>query len=194
MAEINELNDSPSTVTNSNSDSKLNLLDYKESSKENLKEKSDFKNKSIIEKITETIECIIEENIKTKTKNKVNIFYSIKEPSISLEDYLIRIQKYTNIENNTLILSLIYIDRILNATDIELNYYDVHKLVFTAIIIAIKYNQDVIYNNSFYAKIGGISGKDLNKLEYHFLLLVNFNLFVGNEEFQNYCKYLYNHD
>ena len=94
MAETNELNDSPSTVTNSNSDSKLNLLDYKESSKEYLKEKSDFKNKSIIEKITETIECIIEENIKTKTKNKVNIFYSIKEPSISLEDYIIRIQKY----------------------------------------------------------------------------------------------------
>ena len=194
MSERNELNDSPSTVTNSNSDSKINLLEYKKSNKENLEEESDFQNKSIIEKIAEAIECIVEENIKTKTKNKVNIFYSTKEPSISLDDYLIRIQKYTDIENNTLVLSLIYIDRLLNATDIELNNYDVHKLVFTAIIIAIKYNQDILYNNSYYAKVGGISAKDLNKLEYRFLLFINFNLFVRNEEFQNYCKYLYNQD
>ena len=189
MAEINELNDSPSTVTNSNSASKKNLIEYKGYSKEDLSIKSNFQNETIIEKITETLEYIIEEN--AKLKKVKNIFYSMKKPSISIKDYLTRIQKYTNLEDNTLILSLIYIDRLLNTTEIELNNYDVHKLLFTAIIIAIKYNEDEIYNNPYYAKIGGISGKDLNKLEFQFLLYLDYNLFVGDEEFQNYCKYLY---
>ena len=192
MAEINELNDSTSTVTNSNSASNMNLLDYKEYSKGNLTKEPSQKNESLIEKISDTIEYIIEEN--TKSKKDINVFCTRKNPNISLKDYLTRIQKYTNLEDSTLIISLIYIDRILNATDIELNNYDIHKLVFTAIIIAIKYHEDEIYNHSFYAKVGGISGKELNKLEYYFLSFIDFNLFVGADEFKNYCRYLHKND
>ena len=192
MAEINELNDSTSTVTNSNSASNMNLLDYKEYSKGNLTKEPSQKNESLIEKISDTIEYIIEEN--TKSKKDINVFCTRKNPNISLKDYLTRIQKYTNLEDSTLIISLIYIDRVLNTTDIELNNYDIHKLVFTAIIIAIKYHEDEIYNNSFYAKVGGISGKELNKLEYYFLSFIDFNLFVGADEFKNYCRYLQKND
>ena len=39
---------------------------------------------------------------------------------------------------------------------------------------SIKYNEDEIYSNTFYAKIGGISKEELDILEYEFLKLIKY--------------------
>ena len=53
-------------------------------------------------------------------KQEKSIFNAKKIPKISLKEYLERIKFYTEIENNTLIISLIYIDRLLQNTNLIL--------------------------------------------------------------------------
>ena len=57
-------------------------------------------------------------------------------------------------------------------------------------LIAIKYNEDEYFGNEFYAKVGGVSKLEMDKLEYSFLNLSQYNLFVNEEVFDKYNSYL----
>ena len=57
-------------------------------------------------------------------------------------------------------------------------------------ILAIKYNEDEYSDNNFYAKVGGVSRKEMDKLEYEMLSLLNFSLFVNEELFDKYNNYI----
>ncbi|KAH9755016.1 cyclin-P3-1 [Citrus sinensis] len=46
------------------------------------------------------------------------------------------------------------------------------------------------YNNAYYAKIGGISTAEMNKLELNFLFTLEFKLHVTTEVFAKYCSQL----
>ena len=56
--------------------------------------------------------------------------------------------------------------------------------------MAIKYNEDDYYANTFYAKVGGISLDEINQLEYDFLSMCNFSMSVKLKKFQKYHEYL----
>ena len=57
-------------------------------------------------------------------------------------------------------------------------------------IIAIKYNEDDYFDNTFYAKVGWVSRKEIDKLEYEFLSLIDFNLYVSEDVFDKYNNYI----
>ena len=118
------------------------------------------------------------------------IFSSTSIPKISIYDYLIRIQTYTYLEKSTLILSLIFIDKLCELAEITLTNYNIHRILFTAVSLAIKYNEDLFYDNKYYSDIAGVDIKELKLMEYSFLELTDFNLFVSNELYENYCEYL----
>ena len=59
-------------------------------------------------------------------------------------------------------------------------------------VIAIKFNEDEFYSSEFYAKLGGISKAEMNFMEYEFLTMINFNLFVKEELFFKYHNLLIN--
>ena len=127
---------------------------------------------------------------KNPSQKNNNAFYSERIPKISLYDYIKRIHKYTFVEINTMILSLIYIDRICVVKDFDLNYYNIHKILFTAILVAIKYNEDDIFNNKHYSQVSGVSIKELNLMERQMLVLLEFKLYVDDNDFEKYKKYL----
>ena len=49
-------------------------------------------------------------------------------------NYIKRIVKYSNCEENTLILSLIYLDKIC-LKNIKLSYYNIHRFIFTSLLL-----------------------------------------------------------
>lgn len=55
-------------------------------------------------------------------------------------------------------------------------------------LISVKYNEDIYFSNEFYAKVGGIPLAELDKLEYEFLVLTNFNTFVGPDLYSKYYE------
>ncbi len=129
-------------------------------------------------------------NQKVQEQSKMH-FNAKKKPSITILDYIQRIIEYTNIENSTLIISLIYLDRICQ-NDVLITEYNIHRLLFICIISSIKYNEDIIYENSFYADIFGIDSEELILLELKFLELINFNLFIHTKQFNKYQNYIIN--
>ena len=147
--------------------------------------------KIMIEKISILLSDICDENAKLyKTENNQYIkpFLSKNIPQISINDYIERLYKYNKINTSTIILILIYIDRICNK--FKLTYFNIHKLILASMIIAIKYNEDEYYSTQFYAKLGGVSIAEINSLEYYFLKLIKYNLFVTEDLFNKYNDYI----
>jgi len=46
------------------------------------------------------------------------------------------------------------------------------------------------YNNEFYARVGGVSNADLNKMELELLFLLDFRVTVSFRVFESYCFHL----
>jgi hypothetical protein len=64
------------------------------------------------------------------------------------------------------------------------------RLILAGVVVAIKYNEDDYFSNSFYAKVGGISLNEINVLETEFINLITFKLFIDEDIFKGYLKYL----
>ena len=151
----------------------------------------------LLTSISNTLIKVLEEtnknsDIKQIIRNQKKMpFSSNTVPQISILDYLKRIQTYGGMENSTLILSLIYIDRLCEK-NITLTKFNIHRILFAAILIAVKYNEDSFYENSYYAQIAGIKNKELKVIEYTFLEMINFNAYVDEDTFNLYKESLYN--
>ncbi len=167
-----------------------------ETSKESLTDSSSPSNDLLIQSISKTLSLILEQNKKLNDYNQIvmlqskMVFSAHSIPKISLFDYLTRIQTYSSIEAPTLICSLIYIDRICDIAGITLTYYNIHRILFAAVLTSIKYNEDVFYDNNYYAQVAGVRTKELKMIEYNFLELIEFNLFILEEEYLKYKNYL----
>lgn len=109
-------------------------------------------------------------------------------PSISIEDYLERIVRYTPCSKECFLLAIIYIDRVIEISGFVVSPYNVHRLIITSIMLAAKLFEDNTYNNKFYAHVGGIGIKELNTLECMFMQLLDHHLFVNPEVFRQYQK------
>ena len=150
----------------------------------------------LIDSISSALTTILEgneklENYKEILKKQSKMVFSAKSiPNISIKDYLIRIQTYSGIETSTLILSLILIDQICRKSDLVLTYYNIHRILFCSVLIAIKYNEDFYYDNKFYSEIAGVKLKELKVIEYTFLELNDFNVYVNKAEFERYKQKL----
>jgi hypothetical protein len=118
-----------------------------------------------------------------------DIFSSKKVPSMSIEEYLQRIVKYTKIEESMLISVVVLIDRACEKRNFVLKYSNIHKILMSSVLINIKFLDDDCFENSFYAKVGGMSLQELNLLEYHFYVLLNFNAHINKTLYRKYRDY-----
>ena len=168
----------------------------KEKIKSGLQQNEEVQNMNLINAISKTLTTILENNKKLKNyrdilkKQSMMYFSANSIPNITIKDYLIRIQNYSGIEKSTLILSMILIDHICKKSNIVLTIYNIHRILFSSVLISIKYNEDSYYDNTFYAQIAGIKPNELKLLEYKFLELNDFNVYVKDTEYEQYEKYL----
>ena len=166
-------------LTLSKSTTAASLINSSENS--NLIETISF---SLLEIITKNKE---KKNYKEKIKSqKKSLFTSKKIPNISIGDYLTRIKKFTLINDSTLIICLIYLDRYLKMNKIILTEFNVHRIFFSSLLLAIKYNEDNFYTNKFYSNVSGLKCSELNKLELKFSTEIKFDLFVDKNLYEKY--------
>jgi hypothetical protein len=59
-----------------------------------------------------------------------------------------------------------------------------HRLLLGALRVATKALEDLSYSHTRFAKVGGVSDKELTRLEVNFLFLVRFRLIVGPQRMQ----------
>lgn len=152
----------------------------------------------LISSINEALQKVIAQNQKNPLYQKIiqhqakSPFSFWQIPSISLEDYLERIQFYTKCEEPCIISSLIYIDRLSSIGHLVLTPYNVHRIVFCSILISIKFLEDKYFKMDYYSTVAGVSVKELRGLESAFLNSIKFNLFIDENEYSQYLNYLLN--
>jgi hypothetical protein len=155
-----------------------------------------YKTKKVWTTVYQILQEILEENKSQKhpkeilERQKRLSFHSKTPASVTLAEYIERILKYTHIEESTLIIALIYIDRLCDRQNVILSENNIHRIVLAAIILATKYNEDDFYSNNYYSKVGGISVQELNILEYEFSKLVKYSLFIREDIYEKYNIYL----
>ena len=154
----------------------------------------DEKSKSLIKIISELLTDICEERRTNLESNMIKLkpFISKKIPAISIKDYIERLLKHTKVFNEILIIILIYLDTICAKNKINFNYYNIHKLILAAFIVAIKFHEDDVYSMNFYAKLGGVTIREALNLEYEFLSLLDFKLFINPKLYNKYYNNLIN--
>ena len=135
--------------------------------------------------------------IKNKDKTKKSIvgindpLYSNKIPMIKIEDYFIRLFKYSKMEISSLILSFIYVKRFVNKENFIIAFNNIFRLIISCTLLAIKFNENRIFKNIIYAKIGGLEIEDLNILEFNAPSRLDFNLRVFDNEFYDVIYEIY---
>lgn len=168
----------------------------KEKEKGNSPENNEIKNLDLINSISKVLNTILEKNksvinYKEILKKQSMMYFSANTiPNITIKDYLMRIQNYSELEKSTLIMSLILIDKMCRKSGILLTHYNIHRILFCSVLISIKYNEDSYYDNTFYSQIAGIKPNELKLLEYTFLEYTDFNVFVKDDEYEQYEQYL----
>lgn len=106
---------------------------------------------------------------------------------MEIEEFIERIVNYLKIDNSLLVLSMMILDKILSNNFI-LTEKNVHKIIFMCFMETQKFFEDENYNNSDYAKVCGVSINELLLMEVSFMELINFNMFIKEEDYIKYNK------
>lgn len=111
-------------------------------------------------------------------------------PTISIAKYLKRMMKYLDIpqeeQTNLVVVSFIYLDRYLDASEEVLQRKNVHMAIFVAIMLAHKYLYDEPFRMKYYSSIAGFPTNAVCSAEITFVRNVQFIFFVEEQEFLRY--------
>lgn len=104
-------------------------------------------------------------------------FHSRTAPGISVLDYLHRLAKHATLTPPLLLSMVYYIDRLCALyPDFTINTLTVHRFLITAATVAAKGLSDSFWNNSTYARVGGVRVAELKLLELDFLTRVDWKI------------------
>lgn len=110
-------------------------------------------------------------------------------PGISVLDYLHRLAKHATLIPPLLLSMVYYIDRLCALySDFTINTLTVHRFLITAATVAGKGLSDSFWNNSFYARVGGVKVAELKLLELEFLYRVDWKIVPNPEVLVAYYK------
>lgn len=141
---------------------------------------------SVLERVSES-----NEERRRREETKVSCFYGLSRPTISINTYLERIFKYANCSTSCFVVAYVYLHRFVrNHPSFPIDSFNVHRLLITSVLVSAKFLDDLYYNNAYYAKVGGISTMEMNRLELDFLFGLRFQLNVSPNTFHIYCSYL----
>lgn len=106
-------------------------------------------------------------------------FFNLHRQPFSMSFYVQRLVTYCNCSAACFIGALIYLDRVQVACRVlSLTEQNSHRLLSTALLIAIKYLDDEHCSNSYYASVFGIDIAEMNSLELTFLGIIEWRLYI----------------
>ena len=104
-------------------------------------------------------------------------------------DYLHRLAKHATLSPPLLLSMVYYIDRLCALyPDFNINTLTVHRFLITAATVAAKGLSDSFWNNSTYARVGGVRVAELKLLELEFLCRVDWKIVPNPEVLVAYYK------
>lgn len=153
-------------------------------------EKDEKITKKIIKKLSDTLDELLN---KTKIIKDDNMLFMDKfMPDISIDKYLIRIDKYFNTSYTIFILLPYFLDKIIlnRQYNITFNKNIIHNILITIFVILTKKYEDLHYSNKYYAAVGGLELNKLNEYELKILKILDYDLNIQTDIYEKYKKNL----
>jgi len=118
------------------------------------------------------------------SSDPLSLFFGTHTQPFSLEFYIKRVAKHSGASPSALVVALALLERWGGLSLCELN---IHRAVTTAVMLAAKWLDDVVYSNGHYASVGGVPSQgEMNALEVVMLSGIRWNVAVGVEEFEQW--------
>lgn len=120
-------------------------------------------------------------------------FHSRAPPAISVTDYLQRLTTHATLSPPILLSMVFYIDKLCALYPaFTISSLTVHRFLITAATVASKGLSDSFWTNRAYARVGGVSFRELAYLELEFLVRVDWKIVPQPEVLVDYYKSLVN--
>lgn len=118
-------------------------------------------------------------------------FHSRAPPGISVLDYLQRLTTHATLSPPLLLSMVYYIDRLCNLYPaFTISSLTVHRFLIASATVASKGLSDLFWTNNTYARVGGITLKELKVLELEFLTRVEWRIVPKPEVLEDYYRNL----
>ncbi|RVX66436.1 hypothetical protein B0A52_09666 [Exophiala mesophila] len=118
-------------------------------------------------------------------------FHSRAPPGISVLDYLQRLTTHATLSPPILLSMVYYIDRLCALYPaFTISSLTVHRFLITSATVASKGLSDSFWTNKTYARVGGVSMKELALLELEFLTRMEWRIVPKPEVLRDYYKSL----
>jgi len=107
-------------------------------------------------------------------------FYCRVPPPISITEYLLRIHHYCPMSTGVYLATSLYIHRLaVLERAIVVTKRNAHRLLLAGLRVAMKALEDLSYPHARFARVGGVSERELARLEISFCFLTGFELAVN---------------
>ena len=120
--------------------------------------------------------------------NGATIYEGSGDRHISIREYIKRWSKYAHNEEQVLLIAMIYLDRCCVKTKMTVSPTNVHRLLLACLLVASKWYHDTPFSNKHYAAVGGVSLRDLNRLEVALLKDMRFSTHIEKKQLNVYSK------
>lgn len=122
---------------------------------------------------------------------KVNPLFNetVKAMKLSLANFIYNISYACFVEESSLIISLIYLDRIISKQKVLLNNESLYQVVVGCVIAAVKYNQDY-HCLSMMQSVTAIQPQHLSNIETWALESLSYSLYVDQTIYETYAFHL----
>ncbi|GET85802.1 cyc2-like cyclin, putative [Leishmania tarentolae] len=110
-------------------------------------------------------------------------FHSHCTPPMTVTMYVQRLVRYCGCSSEALLCAFLLLLKYVFHSGHPVTIYNAHRLLITSIVLGIKLRDDVYYSNVYYGRIGGISGREMNKLELLFLDKLEWETQVHEDEY-----------
>jgi hypothetical protein len=110
-------------------------------------------------------------------------------PAISVKDYLFRLIVHATLSPPILLSMVFYVDKLCTMySAFTISSLTVHRFLITAATVAAKGLSDSFWTNSLYAKVGGVSLRELALLELEFLRQLDWRIVPKPETLVDYYR------
>lgn len=125
-----------------------------------------------------------------QTNQLLKLFNLVNIPSLSIDDFLVRLKTYSSSISTTCYIhaaSMIFkLTCLFNLVPLSLR--NVYRFILASIRCSTKTLEDVYQKQKTFATVGGVSLKDLFKIEVAFLYLIDFRLVTGENMLNDFLK------
>jgi len=119
--------------------------------------------------------------------DELRVFFSQYKQPFAMGFYIQRLVQYANCSTAAFMTALVYLDRVhAKCPSLALTEMNSHRLLSTALVLAVKFLDDEVYSNAYYARVSGLTTAELNGLETEMLRLLDWRLSVDPAVFVRY--------